>query len=502
MDHRRPEVNRRALVTVCGAATLAPLIAAQTQAQSGPQRAMTEDALQQMRDLASGSPTAPSILNKLDKDGGNLDDAAALRTALGADLAANVNFTPTGPNAVTRSTAQVLDDFIRITDDGAAGTGSGDDSRDIQSVIDKVRAADRPGNILGVPGKNYRITSPLVLKRGVRLDLNGATITAAYDNAPVVKLDSDAQSHSWGIENGILTFASQQSTAHTDSAAVQASGAGVNSYMGSLRNLTLQNANCGIKGPAASGSFTFLLHADNILIVNNSGWAVDIDSRAGGNTNLNFENILSTQSSGSNSANKGFRIRNCAGLLAKNLNVDQAKGQVLFCENTFGAIGHLAFEGATFNAANGDNENYPILLSNCGYMRIGTLYSYSSTFATRGTDIVIVRAGDSRLWLDNYVLSSITQDTSGGGTVYHAQAVSSGLIRNDYFAASTGSEGRPVAANLADLGTVKSITRWNGVERTTSATWPVAADNAAAGAGGLSRGEVYQTPTGELRIVV
>lgn len=429
--------------------------------------------------------------------------AAILATAGEVQGAGSVTFQPSGPNAVVRSVSQVLDDFIRISDAGAVGNGSGDDSGDIQSVIDKVRNADRPGNILGVPGKNYRITSPLVLKRGARLDLNGGTITAAYDNAPIIKVDSDAQSHSWAVRNGILIYATQQTTAHTDSACIQTSGAGVNSYMFDLSDLTLQNGNSGVRGPSATGAFTFLGAFERLLIVNNSGWAVDIDSSGtGGNTNLKLANIFSTQSGGSNTANKGFRFKACAGIRANNLNVDQAKGQALYCESVFGEIGHIAAEQGTFDVANG--VQYPVQLVGCPGLWIGTFYSYASTFSATGAgDVVVVRCTDvTDASVDNIVLSSITQNASGGGAVYHAQASGDSSLTNERFSASRASDGTAITANLADFGTVKRVRRFNGVDRRVTSTLPTAADNAAALAAGLTVGMDYVTAAGDRRVVV
>lgn len=69
-----------AVTQVAGAEVLLPLAIA----ASAENAERAEAALAEILDVASGSPEAPSIANKLDLDGGNVTDPAALLAALGA----------------------------------------------------------------------------------------------------------------------------------------------------------------------------------------------------------------------------------------------------------------------------------------------------------------------------------------------------------------------------------------------------------------------------------
>ena len=74
-------VDNRAVVTVAGADALLPLaIAASSEAAD-----RAEAALAAIEDIASGAPDAPSIVNKADKDGGNITDPATFRENLDLD---------------------------------------------------------------------------------------------------------------------------------------------------------------------------------------------------------------------------------------------------------------------------------------------------------------------------------------------------------------------------------------------------------------------------------
>lgn len=139
-DRRVELVNRRAVVTISGATLIAPLVATRVQAQA-PDRAAVEAALAEMQDIASRAPDAPSILNKLNRDGSNVEDAEALREAIGADKAANVNFTPTGTGAVVEPVETTLQRLgIYSEQHGEGFDGTADDGAAFASAVDAVLA--------------------------------------------------------------------------------------------------------------------------------------------------------------------------------------------------------------------------------------------------------------------------------------------------------------------------------------------------------------------------
>lgn len=136
-DRSVEAVSRRALVAVSGAALIGPIIAPRgVSAQSDRDRA--EAASAQVRDPTSGAPEVPSILTKLNRDGSNVEDASAFRAAIGANLAANVHFTPTEEPALERSVQDKLRDIVSVKDFGAIGDGT---SRALSAIFDSLAAA-------------------------------------------------------------------------------------------------------------------------------------------------------------------------------------------------------------------------------------------------------------------------------------------------------------------------------------------------------------------------
>ncbi|KQY96403.1 hypothetical protein [Brevundimonas sp. Root1423] len=80
-------IDNQVRVSVAGG----PLVAALAAQAALPFAERAEAALAEIEDLASGAPDAPSILNKLNLNGSNVaGNAAALRTAIGADLPSSI----------------------------------------------------------------------------------------------------------------------------------------------------------------------------------------------------------------------------------------------------------------------------------------------------------------------------------------------------------------------------------------------------------------------------
>lgn len=156
-DHCAGVVNRRALVTVGGGALVSAFGANQPQARIAPDRAAIEAALVEMQDLASDAPGASSILNKLNKDGSNVDDAEAFRTAIGADLAGNVNTT----SGVMGGTARTLEarghDALYVRDLGLAADGSINDTTALSAAI-----SNAAGRTIRIPrGQTVKVAGTL-----------------------------------------------------------------------------------------------------------------------------------------------------------------------------------------------------------------------------------------------------------------------------------------------------------------------------------------------------
>lgn len=129
-------VNNQVRVSVSGGVLNAAL-AAQA---ALPFALRAEAALAEIEEIASGSPDAPSILNKLDKTQNlaDVDDAAEARNNIGADLAANVNLLGVGAGGHSKTLADLLNNLpvSVLRYEGVIGDGVNDDSAGIQKAID------------------------------------------------------------------------------------------------------------------------------------------------------------------------------------------------------------------------------------------------------------------------------------------------------------------------------------------------------------------------------
>jgi len=92
---------------------------------------------------------------------------------------------------------------------GAVGDNSNDDTAEMQAAIDEVSAIGG-GTLLGKPGAEYKISSALVLKTGVQIDLCGATIWQHTNNTQIVTAPTNALIVYWGLRNGYLRYVTPQ----------------------------------------------------------------------------------------------------------------------------------------------------------------------------------------------------------------------------------------------------------------------------------------------------
>jgi len=123
-DRRADLVNRRAVLTVSGAAVIGPLAATAAQSAVGP------DHDPDVSDIQKPDEGAAAIAARVPKntDGSDFTQPAAVRAALGADRAANVAFSPAGVDAAVRPVQDKLRDF----------SVNGEDYTSLQAAINAV----------------------------------------------------------------------------------------------------------------------------------------------------------------------------------------------------------------------------------------------------------------------------------------------------------------------------------------------------------------------------
>lgn len=120
---------------VAGADVLLPMAIAASAANAAQAAAQ----YQEMLDIQALGDDAAAIAARVPKntDGSDFTQPAAVRSAIGADLAANVNFTPAGTGAVVRSAQNKLLETVSVLDfAGVDPTGAEDSFDGIQAAFD------------------------------------------------------------------------------------------------------------------------------------------------------------------------------------------------------------------------------------------------------------------------------------------------------------------------------------------------------------------------------
>lgn len=185
-------VNRRGVVAVGGAGLIGPLVAKHVP-HAAPDGAGTNAARDSTLADTGGAAKAANL--------SDLTNAAAARANIGADLAANVNFTPAGTGALVRTVQSKARDSVSVNDFGAVGHGVTDDATAFQLAIDYIKSAGG-GTLLLVPGCNYFLNQQINLCDDLCIWGYGAKITVgtafAGVNKPLFKNFSGAEFSSPG----------------------------------------------------------------------------------------------------------------------------------------------------------------------------------------------------------------------------------------------------------------------------------------------------------------
>lgn len=376
--------------------------------------------------------------------------------------ATRIGFLQAGANAVGRTVQAKLRDVYSVKDFGAVGDGVVDDTNAIQRTIDAVIAtATAFAGTVYFPHGRYRITAALRLGIGVHLNLNGSTIVQATSNIPVVRTPIGADVYHWGIENGILEYAVQQSSAQTGAVGLLISS-GNFSYNFFVKDLQVSFACDGIGCPGTSGTFAFVGHFEQVLAVACSryGFNIDCDTAIGANTNLSFLNCWALQSAGSPiPGSRGFRFRGCSQSRWEAIFGDHLRGPFLEMESCTGEMGCITPESCLFDSTSGVLSI--ITLADCS-LTIESLRWIANTFTVGANDIYMFRVTSSGPTQKVVVRQWLASSNVYGGTLANLYEVnpSTGVIfENDYaFIDRT--------AQFADFALPLRISRWNGVERT------------------------------------
>lgn len=113
----------------------------------------------------------------------DLASAASARTNIGADLAANVNFTPAGTGAAVRTVqAKLREASVSVDDYGAVGDGVADDQPAIVTAQNALFALGG-GELLFTYGKKYRVANPVQMLRGITYKGTGKSGIGQWNDA-------------------------------------------------------------------------------------------------------------------------------------------------------------------------------------------------------------------------------------------------------------------------------------------------------------------------------
>ncbi len=135
------------------------------------------------------------------------------------DGASLVGFLQAGTGAQPTTVQAALQHSYTFEQFGALGNDLNDDTAEMQAAIDAVAAAGG-GTLNGKAGATYKITTALVLKTGVQIDLCGATIKQYTDNTNIVTAPTGTTINFWSLRNGTLRYNTPQDGTSTISVTV------------------------------------------------------------------------------------------------------------------------------------------------------------------------------------------------------------------------------------------------------------------------------------------
>ena len=141
---------------------------------------------------------------------------AQLAASSGSSL---IGFEQAGTGTMPMTVQAALRHSYTFEQFGAVGDNSNDDTAEMQAAIDEVSAIGG-GKLLGKPGAEYKITSALVLKDNVQIDLCGATIWQYTNNTQIVTAPTGTVISFWSLRNGYLRFNTPQDGTSTVSVTV------------------------------------------------------------------------------------------------------------------------------------------------------------------------------------------------------------------------------------------------------------------------------------------
>ncbi len=400
-----------------------------------------------------GTLTSPVPASYLDDNFASLLDSA---DATEGDNNVAVLRSFTGAAACTQHDMNARAAYT-FEDAGAVGNDSTVDRANMQEVIDAVAAAGG-GWVHGTPGKVYKIdTSPLLLKTGVRINLNGAKIKQYTSNVPILSAPNAAEITEWGLCNGRLEFPTQQTNAQTSGVGVRLAD-GSNSYIWFIENVTCIGACDGIMSPSSASSFAFIGRIKNFMGFSCATWAINMDCPTGAYTNIDVTNAWSVQNAGTPiTGSKGFRFKNGAMLNLNSLFADHIRGQFLQVENCNGRIGEITCEAAVISKSSGQETMVVLADSPMG---IDTLNFAGNSWTTSGSgEIYLLRPTSSGADFAVTVTNYISGGNSYSGSAIYEAVPTTGIRLYNVCAKLDRT------ANLSDSGTNKLIRLWNGVNR-------------------------------------
>lgn len=347
---------------------------------------------------------------------------------------------------------------------GADPTGTTDSTAAFASAINV--AAHNGGTVTAGEGNSYRISSTLILGIRVTLDLGNGVLTQNGTNTPIVQVSRGTINYQWGVRNGTLRYATQQTAAQTNAVGIRLATTNTVSYLGTVENVRIEGACTGIDLPELSGATAFLVTFKNVWCYQCAGYGIDIlGGVSGARTNLIFDGCYVENIAGAEiSTSKGVRIKRTQELTIRNLAIDHVKnGPVVFLESCYGVdLDSCAIESCDV-AASSDSTGF-FLFSGCE-VSADVLGMFDNTVNLSGTaDGYAIRTASDSVVTVNFLYDSNTSvtDTSSGG--YYAVLSSGTADRLNVW--SHKIDAATPAALYADAGIAKKLRHIDGNDRT------------------------------------
>jgi len=309
------------------------------------------------------------------------------RTTAGLSLKQNIDFTPTGTGAISRSVESKLKERVSPEDFGASGTGLESDLEPIRAALAHLKTLGG-GTLDFKGGATYLIDDTIAIPSYIKINGNRSIIVQTDNTKSIFTFTGETSFiQNSSIDNFILRYQVQASSAN-HVGAVRMSGENQVSWYLNVTRIVFENCDDCILLPQATGCNNFLTTYRDLTFSSPFGYAMYIygDANSSG-TNLDLENLWTTGFAGYINNTQGIYLRGVGGFRANNIVFERMKGTVLNMETSIGVIDNIYIETLLLGTFGSDRNIIEFINTS---VTVASISTFSSTYAATGGNINLV----------------------------------------------------------------------------------------------------------------